>query len=773
MSDIGDRIRGVDAHFEALLDLDECARAERLAQLAEHDPSLAATLRRLLELSGRSDTGPLRQVLDAGQDGAPPDIPGYALLGEIGRGGMATVYEAERSVHGARSRVAIKLLRMRFDDPLAVERFLREQRILSTLRHPNIAVLLDYGTVDDRPYAVMERIDGQPIDLRLVPGQAPVDEVLRLFERIVDAVQCAHEHLVVHRDIKPQNVLVDADGTPMLIDFGVAKMLEEGADLEKTLTGSAPMTLRWASPEQLRAEPVGVASDIYQLGLILYWLLAGAWPFEEAEAQLPLLRTQREAALARPSERALDRARSRQLRGDLDAIVLRCLAFRPEERYRTARELQLDLRHHVEARPVSARRHTARYLARAFVRRNRWAVGLGATLLVYAVTLSWQAVALVEQRDAAEQARARAESTHHFLLGIIGSADPEDHANRGRDLDEMLRAGADRAHQDFAQQPLLAAQMLDDLGEIMRRRSRFDDAEAALRAATELRVTHLGPTHADTLATRFSLAAVLQDLGRHTETRAELDALLPALEASFGDGALEKAEWLSQFSYAQSLAGEHAEAESTLLHARTIVQALPAAHAPSALSGRSLEELRADVVVGLGNALIRAKRRDEAEPLINEAYELRRAMWGDEDPRTIDARQNRAFLLRQLRRFDESRAEFEAVLAAQRKLYGGAHQLIAYTLGHIANLHSDQGDYDGAVRVWRQAEAEARAALGEAHPWIATTQFASARSLKLGGRAIEARAILERLAALQGREDGLAERAAAMLAELDSAGATP
>ena len=775
MSGIGAELSAIDAQFEALLELDEAARTARLSELETSAPALAETLRRLLALSGRADTEQLRKALEAEPepDTPTPEVPGYTVLSELGRGGMATVYEAERSVHGARSRVAIKLLRPRFDDPLVGERFLREQRILSTLRHPNIAVLLDYGTVGGRPYAVMERIDGAAIDRRLLPGCAPVATVVQMLERVADAVQCAHEHLVVHRDIKPQNVLVDADGTPKLIDFGVAKVLEQPLESDRTQTGSAPMTLRWASPEQLRAEPVGVASDIYQLGLLTYWLLTGAWPFEEQEAQIPLLRTQRESAPIRPSERAPDRVRARRLRGDLDAIVLRCLAFRPEDRYRTARELQLDLRCYLAAQPVSARRHTTRYLARAFVRRNRWAVGLGATLLIYAATLSWQALALVEQRDSAELARARAESTQRFLLGVIGSADPQDHVNRGRDLDDMLRDGAERAREDFASQPVLAAQVLDDLGVIMHRRSRLEDAAAALREAADLRIAHLGADHVDTLASRFSLAAVLHDLSRPAETRAALDELLPAIEARLGADSLELAEALMQLSYAQSVAAEHDDSERGLLRSRAIMQALPIDHPPSVLSKRSLAELRADVVVYLGNSLIRAKRREEAEPLINEAYELRRAMWGDADPRTLEARQNRAFLLRQLRRFDEARAEFEAVLVAQRALYGGPHLLSAYTLGHLANLHSDQGDYDGAVRGWQQSEDEARAALGEAHPWIATTQWARARSLQLGGRKAEARAILQRLATLTEREDGLAARAAAQLAEIDAVPRVP
>jgi tetratricopeptide (TPR) repeat protein len=215
---------------------------------------------------------------------------------------------------------------------------------------------------------------------------------------------------------------------------------------------------------------------------------------------------------------------------------------------------------------------------------------------------------------------------------------------------------------------LVAAQLLADLGIIMQRRSRFEDAQEALRAAIESRTATLGPEHADTLAVRFRWAAVLQDLARHGESRAELAVLQPAVEAQFGAGSLELAEVLTQSSYASSLAGEHDSAEAMLVRARAIVDALAEDHAASALTRESRSELRANIVVGLGNVLLRAKRREEAEPIVNEAYALHRAMWGDDDPRTLETRQNRAVLWRQLRRFPESRAEFEAALAAQRRL---------------------------------------------------------------------------------------------------------
>jgi tRNA A-37 threonylcarbamoyl transferase component Bud32 len=318
----------LDAELEALLDLSVEQRSERLERIERTTPDLAATLRRLLSIAATVHTSEIRQVgasLRLVSEEAPaPVIAGYRITGEIGRGGMATVYAAVRDVHGTNQNVAIKILRAAILSPLERERFLNEQRILARLTHPNIATLLEVGTVDDRPYMVMERIEGEPIDARLQPTVADLPAILDAIGQAADAVQLAHEHFIIHRDIKPDNLLIDKQGRIKLIDFGIAKILDESGGLraDPTVTGAAPLTLRYASPEQLLNRPIGVGSDIYQLGLLLYHLATGAWPYDDGQAELQLQRARADVMAEPASRRVSDPALRRALQGDLDSILL-------------------------------------------------------------------------------------------------------------------------------------------------------------------------------------------------------------------------------------------------------------------------------------------------------------------------------------------------------------------------------------------------------------------------------------------------------------------
>ncbi|MCB1630041.1 MAG: serine/threonine protein kinase, partial [Xanthomonadales bacterium] len=249
-----------------LLDLTLSERELSLLEMERTEPDLAAVLRKVLRIAAEAHSMELRGVGESlqliSEDAPPPLIEGYRLVGEIGRGGMAAVYSALRDVHGIEQTVAIKVLRAALLSPLERERFLNEQRILARLQHPNIATLLDVGIVDERPYMVLEHIDGETIDQRLKAVFDDLPAILDAIEKVSDALSLAHQHFVIHRDIKPGNVLVDRQGRIKLIDFGIAKILDSAGGLggDQTLTGNAPLTLRYASPEQLGGKPVGVAS---------------------------------------------------------------------------------------------------------------------------------------------------------------------------------------------------------------------------------------------------------------------------------------------------------------------------------------------------------------------------------------------------------------------------------------------------------------------------------------------------------------------------------
>ncbi|CAN5221654.1 hypothetical protein BH24PSE2_BH24PSE2_23710 [soil metagenome] len=354
----------------------------------------------------------------------------YRLLREVGWGGMGTVYEAVRADEEYRKTVAIKVIRRGMDTDL-VRRFRHERQILAGLEHPNIARLLDGGmTADGRPYFAMEYVQGQAIDEYCKARSLPVRERLALFLEVCEAVQYAHRNLVVHRDLKPRNILVTETGQPKLLDFGIAKLLgpadEEAAKL--TRAGDHVLTPEYAAPEQVRGEPVTTVSDVYSLGVVLYELLAGHPPYQLKGRPLPeILRTITEDEPVSPSamigQRAVDtnggasRLR-RQLAGDLDSIVMMAIRKEPERRYVTVDQFGKDLRRYLQNRPVLARPDTTFYRVRKFVRRH--AAGVTAAALVL-VTLAGGIVATASQARRAETERALAEERFEDVRALANA----------------------------------------------------------------------------------------------------------------------------------------------------------------------------------------------------------------------------------------------------------------------------------------------------------------------------------------------------------------
>ena len=329
----------------------------------------------------------------------------YELLAEIGRGGMGTVHLARRADDEFEQRVAIKLMRPGFASDLDLKRFKGERQIAAVLDHPNIARLLDGGaTPEGAPYFVMEHVEGGPLLEYCHERGLSVRERLVLFRQICAAVQYAHQHLVVHRDLKPGNILVTADGEPKLLDFGIAKLLSGGggtAFAEPTATLDRLLTPEYASPEQVRGRPVTTASDIYSLGVILYELLSGEKPYRiDTNDPAELVRLVCERDPERPSTRTAGLSR------DLDAIVLKAMRKEPERRYPSAAALSEDIGRFLDGRPVEARRPSAAYRARKFVRRHR--IGAAATVLVLAAAAAGVWATLREARRA-RAAEARAE----------------------------------------------------------------------------------------------------------------------------------------------------------------------------------------------------------------------------------------------------------------------------------------------------------------------------------------------------------------------------
>ena len=519
----------VEALFEAALERPREGRADWLAAACE-DAALRDEVLAMLGASERD--GPFLEapvgvaaaalVADVVADAEPDEddlgrrVGPYRLVEVLGHGGMGAVYLAERADGQFEQRVAVKLLRRDIHTEAFRGRFLAERQILASLDHPHIARLLDGGVTENgRPYYAMEHVAGRPLTRYCDEERLSVRDRLRLFTTVGRAVAYAHQNLVVHRDLKPSNILVseDAEGEPQvkLLDFGIAKLLGEPVrpDLPVTRTGLRLMTPEYAAPEQVRGEPISTATDVYQLGVVLFELLAGHRPFAlegrtPAEVERLVCETQPErpstlvavpppdgdadpAAVAAARRASPERLR-KALHGDLDRIVLKALRKEPARRYASAAELVADVERFLGGRPVSARPDSLGYRVQTFVRRNRWGVAAAAAFLVlllgYAVTVSVQQARTAAERDRAEQEAAEAEAVSAFLLALLVEGDPQaDEPRQTAAIQGLLRAAQDRLEGAFTDQPRVRAELYAILGWTHVRALMLQEAEPLLQRA--------------------------------------------------------------------------------------------------------------------------------------------------------------------------------------------------------------------------------------------------------------------------------------------------
>ncbi len=497
-------LQQLSAWLDEALELGAADRERWLAGLSEHSPVMHRRLLRLLALQDQQ-TGPnlpgqasaadlLAAPTGAAAGLLPEQLVGpYRLESEIGRGGMAQVWRAARSDGAFQRHVALKLPQLSRLRPDLAERFSRERDILARLEHPNIARFYDAGiSSDGLPYLAMEYVDGQPLTSYCDQHCLPLAARVQVFLQVLEAIRHAHANLVIHRDIKPSNVLVTAEGQVRVLDFGIAKLIdgdELSRDSELTRDAGRALTMAYASPEQLRGEPLSTATDVYSLGVVLYELLTGSRPFATAGdsaarlevAILDTLPTRPGLALiaaADASERARRRGGSparlaRELDGDLGSVLRKALAKDPAQRYDGCAALRDDLRRVLESRPVQARSESAWYLVRRFVGRNRLAVGsiAGVLLAVLAGASAaiWQAGVAREQARRAQQQEARAVAVQDFLLGLFranADAQPDPVRARQTTARELLDIGARRVRDQLDNAPEAKDAVLSTLSDM-------------------------------------------------------------------------------------------------------------------------------------------------------------------------------------------------------------------------------------------------------------------------------------------------------------------
>ena len=479
----------------------------------------------------------------------------YRIIRELGRGGMGAVYLAARADDTYQKLVAIKLIRLGLDTDDVIQRFRSERQILATLDHPNITRLLDAGSTDEGlPFLVMEYIEGEPINQYCDACKLNITERLKLFQSVCAAVRYAHQNLVIHRDIKPGNVLVTKEGVPRLLDFGIAKLLAPGSEpRDATLTLARRLTPDYASPEQVRGEAITTATDVYSLGVLLYRLLTGRPPYRlstssaselehaicEQEPEKPSFAISRVQAGASTdeNERATPKSVSamregtpdklrRRLQGDLDNIVLMAMRKEPQRRYASAEQFSEDIRRHLATLPVIARPDTAGYRTAKFVVRHRLGVAAAATVFVsltggIAASL-WQAHIATQQRDRARIEQTKADRIKSFLTDMLSYSSPEYVSNnpaKNQDVkvSEVVDQAAKRSEAELSDQPEVLAEVQSTIGGVYAAQGRYSKAETMLRAAQKKTSRLYGNDSHENAEVSGALANVLLEEGKVTE----------------------------------------------------------------------------------------------------------------------------------------------------------------------------------------------------------------------------------------------------------------
>ncbi|MEO8673804.1 MAG: serine/threonine-protein kinase, partial [Tahibacter sp.] len=579
MPGFGPRESQLDAQLEQVLKLDGEERRALLQQWSDEDPALHAELLELLALAEQPaewlapehlPRAAMWSALHARFDTAGSEtgqrIGAWRLLRLIGRGGMGSVYEVAREECGFIQKAALKLIRSDFAGNGFAAHFARERQILATLNHPGIAHLLDGGeSAPDQPYLVMEYVDGLRIDDYCDERRLDLDARLSLFLQAAEAVDHAHARRVVHRDLKPSNIAVTVDGGVKLLDFGIARMLDQEGTSPRTAQGTVTrlLTPDYATPEQIHGRSTDIPSDIYQLGLLLYELLCG----QRAQQPLDLTPAALERAIcidvpAPPSALAAScppeiaakigglapGALARRLRGDLDVIVMKALRKEPERRYASARDLIDDLRRWQHHLPVRARAETLMYRTQRFVRRHAWAVAGVTTLFLlvaaYAVTVSLQARVIAAERDRAQAQAQRADQVKSLVLQLFEGADPEHSLGKELSARELLDSGWLAIDAEMQAQPEVQTELLATVGETYSQLGQYEQAESLLQRARVIVDANPGLP----ASTR---AAALRGLGRVLGLLGRFDA---------ADAALRDAELL----YRQNYQTDHVDIATTL-----------------------------------------------------------------------------------------------------------------------------------------------------------------------------------------------------------------
>lgn len=735
--------------FLEALDLDPAVRYSFATEACGGDENLLREVMSLLDAASESEpyfANMADQVRTALLEGAaepqvPAQIGAWRVLRLIARGGMGAVYLAERADGQYEARAALKILPVGIRDEAARERFIAERQILARLVHDNITRLLDGGVTDDgTPYFVMDYVQGTSIDEYCDSHRLNLEQRLELFLKVCDTVQFAHQNLIVHRDIKPGNVLVDATGTVRLLDFGIAKLLDDELGAELTQALRRPMTPTYASPEMLLSQPVDVTTDVYSLGVLCYRLLTGHVPLElrglsaaEMEDRVrgtapvsasqavlrdadPARRDEAPGARELASRRRSDPKRlSTRLKGDLDVILETALAREKERRYSSVELMAQDIRRYLQRLPIVARRSTAGYRAGKFLRRHRLAIAASFVAVAMLVGITGLSIryAIVTERQSLEIAaeRDRAGEVTQFLKSIFLTADPN--VSQGDQLTarQILDRGAGRLAEGMDDRPALKADLLETVADVYQGLGLYTEARPMVEQVAAIRRDMYGESSAEYGTALHNLAFVAEHLGEYELALAHIAASIdirgaarPSVELA--DSLLVQARLLHRLGRIDEAAPLYIDAVD--MHRASFTEP---------------HEKLAHSLVSLGTLEMVRGNTDAAEALQREALQMRLALNTGPVTELVESYYNLGTVLHQRRNHEEARDAYNAALDISRKLVPDGHPDEIYMLNGLARVHESLSEYAEAEAQYREAIATVERHLGDRHPNLGTLQY--------------------------------------------------
>jgi len=687
----------------------------------------------------------------------------YRIKQALGEGGMGVVYLAEREDLG--NEVAIKILRDAWVSPARRERFNAEQRTLAQLNHPSIARLYDAATSPDgTPFFVMEFVEGVPLTDFCKTQQCSIAERLRLFRAVCEAVLYAHQHAVIHRDLKPSNILVKGDGSIRLLDFGIAKHLENLGELvDQTITGLRLMTPAYAAPEQIRGEQVGIQSDVYSLGVVLYELLTERLPFNVTQctpAQAEKVLTEQEAdkpsdvagkATAAAETNGRGVTASRAAWADLDVLCLTAMHKDPQRRYQSVEALIRDVNHYLDGEPLEARADTWRYRLGKFVRRHRRLVSAAAVVFALVVGLViFYTVRLTRARNAALMQAARTQRIQRFMLNLFQGGDPA--AGPADDLRvvTLLDRGVQEAR-SLDSEPAVQAELYETLGGIYQKLGKLEQADSLMESALAKREALYGPDSTETAKgllalgslrdaearygdaerlirqaldqdrrllpandpavakAMLGLGGVLEDRGAYDQSIAILEQTVQLYSAP-GAEPLELADSLYELANAHFYAGHYEKSEQINERALAMYKQIYGERHPRV----------AEILINLGAIQLDTGHYAAAEQFDRQALDIVQAWYGKDNPETATDLTILARSLVYQKRFDEASDLLQQSLAIKERTWGKVHPSVASTLNELGSVALQEGKYDAAEQYFTRMGDIYRTEYGEQHYLYAT-----------------------------------------------------